>query len=102
MSAIFDTKPAIGPRVKAALRALAEHASRGQWSAVNRFSKRGPLKGCWLVDPDGERVAVIMNGAIAGQIAAAMNMTTVRERTDFCAGRAGYRRATRSTRRATR
>lgn len=65
-----------------------------QWAAVNRFgpigSKRN-LKGCWLVDPDGNRVATIIDVAIAKQIAAAMNLTTMKQRTDWCADASGYR-----------
>lgn len=67
---------------------------KGKWSAVNRFARgRGSLKGCWLVDPAGERVATIMDGAIAGQLAAAMNLTTAKQRTDYLAEAAGYGKA---------
>jgi hypothetical protein len=61
-----------------------------EWSAVNRFSKRGPLKGCWLKDPDGKTVATIMDGTLAIQIAAAMNLTTQAQRINWNTTRAGY------------
>lgn len=66
-----------------------------RWSSINRFGKRGPLKGCWLKNPDGETVAIIMDGALAGQIAAAMNLTTMQQRVDYCAEAAGYYRTKR-------
>lgn len=64
--------------------------SKKQWSAVNRFSSNAILKGCWLVDPDGNKVATIMDGAIARQVAAAMNLTTAKQRHDYLAESAGY------------
>ena len=68
----------------------------GQWSSINRVARgKGMLKGCWLVDPDGEKVATIMDHSLAGQLAAAMNLTTMKQRTDFCAEAAGYRKVSR-------
>lgn len=64
-----------------------------EWGAINRFSKGRPLKGCWLVDPEGNRVATILDGAVANQIAAAMNMTTLSQRVDWIAERAGFKKS---------
>ena len=63
------------------------------WTVVNRFTKDGRvLKGCWLKNPAGETVAIITDGALAGQIAAAMSLTTTKQRVEFCAAKAGYQR----------
>jgi hypothetical protein len=63
------------------------------WSTINRVAKgKGLLKGCWLVDPDGEKRATIMDEALARQIAAAMNLTTLEQRIEYAANNAGYRR----------
>jgi len=63
-----------------------------KWTTINRVAKgKGLLKGCWLVDPDGKRRATIMDEALARQIAAAMNLTTLKQRTDYSADAAGYK-----------
>lgn len=62
-----------------------------KWSSINRVARgKGLLKGCWLVDPNGEKVATIMDHALAGQLAAAMSLTTMKQRTNYCAQEAGY------------
>lgn len=70
----------------------AQHPMARTWSAVTRVGKRGLLNGTWLKDPNGEIVATFSDGAIAKQCAAAMNLTTMKQRTDHCAEEAGYRR----------
>jgi hypothetical protein len=65
-----------------------------QWKAIPRHGEIGSkrmLNGCWLVDPDGKRIATIMDFAIAQQIAAAMNLTTTKQRSDWCAEASGYK-----------
>lgn len=67
---------------------------KAKWKAINRVGKIGSqshLKGCWLIDPNGERVCTIMDHATALQIAAAMNLTTAKQRHDYCAEESGYR-----------
>lgn len=63
-----------------------------KWSTINRVAKgKGLLKGCWLVDPDGVKRATIMDEILARQIAAAMSITTTKQRTEFAANEAGYK-----------
>lgn len=61
-----------------------------EWKSIARFSATKNLKGCWLVDPDGERRAVILEHGLAGQIAAALNLTTMEQRIRYCTDLAGY------------
>lgn len=62
------------------------------WSTINRVAKgKGLLKGVWLVDPDGEKRATIMDEALGRQLAAAMNLTTLKQRISFNANAAGYK-----------
>lgn len=56
------------------------------WRAIPRIKG----KGVELKSPQGETVAVVYDLAIAKQIAAAMNLTTQKQRFDFLAGEAGY------------
>lgn len=64
-------------------------AKRG-WSTINRVGPRGLLKGCWLVNPQGHKVATIMDETLARQLAAAMSLTTQAQRQDYLAEVAGY------------
>lgn len=62
------------------------------WSTINRVKAgRGLINGCWLVDPDGVKRATIMDEILARQIAAAMSLTTMKQRTNYAAERAGYK-----------
>jgi hypothetical protein len=68
--------------------------SNTRWSVINRVGKRGLMNGCWLVSPDGKKVATIIDhadSAISRQIAAAMNLTTTKQRTGAAADAAGYK-----------
>jgi hypothetical protein len=49
---------------------------------VNRVGKRGLLKGQWLIDPEGQKVGTFMDDHTARHCAAALNLTTAKQRTD--------------------
>lgn len=54
-----------------------------KWCTINRVGKLGLLPGVWLVNPQGDKLATFMDDVMARQIAAAMNITTMKQRTDY-------------------
>ncbi len=71
----------------------------GKWYTTNVIVEgRGLTSGVWLVAPDGTRVATFArnNAWAAAQCAAALNLTTQRQRTDYAAEQAGYGKSVRA------
>jgi hypothetical protein len=68
--------------------------SKGKWYTIQRVGPRGLLKGRWLADPEGRKVAAFHDEVLARQISAAMNLTTQAQRVAYLADEAGYTRST--------
>jgi hypothetical protein len=53
----------------------------GRWVTINKLRGRG----VFLVDPEGKKVGSFEDDVVGRQCAAAMNLTTAKQRTDYLA-----------------